>query len=256
MGRPLEIAAFFLATLVLTVGWGRMLWYFDERSKLIPRLVLFALGYTRRTAGEVRALLLSFLYYSTGLALSLGYILFARLDLAALFGAGFDLLPLVLLGSIAEISISGLLVNLYCALTRTGPERFAEVRSIPWMAGLRALPEELVPWGAAVGAAIEELFFRGVLITVLVLRLDFEPALAVLTAGALFCFQQLLQVRTRFQAAVIGAGSFGIALVGGLLVVHTGSVLGAILCHCASVVFYLRRGEAQPGPQPSRAARA
>lgn len=245
-GGPLGTGLILLGMLAVTLVWGRVLWYFDDRSSLLPRAVLFALGYTRRTADEVRALLLAGLYYGGGLLASALFVVAFGLDVSALFSLALDHPLLVLLGALAEISLSDLFVSLYCAAAGAGPERFAEMRSIPWMEGLRKLPDAAVPWGAAAGAAVEELFFRGVLITVLIARLGFAPAVAVAIAGALFCLQQLIQVRTPFQGAVIGAGSLAISLVGGFLVVHAGSVLPAILCHCAFVVFYLRRGEAQP----------
>lgn len=240
-----ELALLLAAALVATLAWARLLWLLDERSAWMRRAVLAALAYTRASADEVRALLLSAFYYGFGLLVAALFALGWGLG-GQLFGLSAALPLLVLLGVIAQISLADLLVTLYCALTRSGPERFAEVRDIPWMAGLRALPAGLAPWGAAVAAAIEELFFRGVLL-LLLLRLGVAPPAAIALAAALFCLHQLLQVETVFQAAVIGAGSLAIGLVGGALVVASGSVVPAILCHGAFVLFFLRRGEARRG---------
>ena len=77
-----------------------------------------------------------------------------------------------MLGIVAEISLANLFVDLGCRLTgQGGPERFAELREIPWMKGLRKLPAAAVPIVAALAGAVEEVFFRGVLLLVLTTRL-------------------------------------------------------------------------------------
>lgn len=243
MAEPLPVALFLIAAHVATLLWARALWYFDQRSQVLRRTVLHALGYTRRSASEVRAMLLSAIYYGCGLAASLLFVAVYGLDLGALFSLAVEQPALVALGAVGQISLAALLAGLYAAAVRAGPERFAEVRDTPWMKGLRRLPQALVPWAAAAAAAIEEIFYRGVLIAVMIAELGLAPLAAVAIAGALFCFQQLVQVETAFQAAILGGGSAAIALVGGLLVIHAGSVVPAVLCHAAFVVFFLRRGE-------------
>jgi membrane protease YdiL (CAAX protease family) len=133
-------------------------------------------------------------------------------------------------------------VDVGCRLTGQGrPEQFAEVQEIPWIKGLWAFPPRFVPAAAALGGVVEEVFFRGVLLRIMTDLLAVDPPAAVALAGALFCLEQLLQVRTRFQALLIGAGCAAISLVGGLLVVLTGSVVPAVLCHASFVVFHMAR---------------
>jgi membrane protease YdiL (CAAX protease family) len=231
---------------VVAVLWGRALWYFDERSQELRRWTFFAMRFSRLQSGEVRALLLSALYYGCGLLAALLLATAFDLNLSALISFSAAYLGLAVLGVIGEISLANLLVSLGCLITGQGkPEQFAEVKEIPWMKGLQQLPAGVVPWSAALGGVIEEVFFRGVLLRIFLDKLLVAPFAAVTIAGALFCLQQLVQVRTAFQAMVIGSGCVAISLVGGLLVVLTGSVIPAVLCHASFVVFFMTQGTNQ-----------
>ncbi|HRC86432.1 MAG TPA: CPBP family glutamic-type intramembrane protease, partial [Thermoanaerobaculia bacterium] len=117
------------------------------------------------------------------------------------------------------------------------------VEEIPWMKGMAELPRWAVPLLAALAAVVEELFFRGVVLGLLLMRFGLAPALAIAISALLFLLGQLIQVRTAFQALVVGSGSVAIGLVGGLLVAATGSVVLAVVAHASFVVFFLARGE-------------
>jgi hypothetical protein len=194
----------------------------------------------------VRALLLAGIYYATGLAAVLVMALVFGVSGAALVAPHAWHPWTVPLGVVGEISLAALFVDLSCRVTRAPPHRFREIREVPWMAGLRQLPRGTAPWAAALGGAIEELFYRGVVLTILI-DAGVTPFLAVLAAGALFVLQQLLQVQTPFQAMVLGSACTAISLVGGLLVVATGSVIPAVLSHASFVVFYVGRQLAPDG---------
>ena len=256
MPEWVSLSVFVVAGAAATLLWGRAMWYFDERSSVLRRLVFFTMGHTHKPLGEVRALLLSAVYYGSGLLLAL--------LLAAAFGLSFpsiisfhihDIVP-VLLGIIGEISITSLLVQIgLAAMENQGGERFAELREIPWMKGLQQLPAGLVPFVAALGGAVEELFFRGVVLNILIRQLTLSPPLAIVIAGALFCVQQLLQVRTAFQAMVIASSCVAISLVGGLLVVSRGTIVPAVLCHASFVIFFMSQNARQQSRVRLQAAR-
>jgi membrane protease YdiL (CAAX protease family) len=248
------LSGFLAAAVVVSFLWGRALWYFDERSAVFRRWVLFAMGYTRRRIGEVRSLLLSAIYYGLGLLLGLLFAAVLGLPVSSLFSISAAYLGMVVIGSVGEISLTNLLVDLSCRVTgQVGPERFAEVQEIPWLKGIRQLPGAAAPVVAAVGGIVEELFFRGFLLRIMTERLFVAPLAAVAIAGTLFCLQQLVQVRTAFQALVIGCGCVAISLVGGALVVVTGNVVPAALCHASFVLFFLgRRDAASAGPNHRR----
>lgn len=247
------LGGFLALSALLSVAWGLALRYFDERSQALRRAVLFALGFTRRPPGEVRALLLSAIYYGFGLLASLLCAAAFGLSPAALFSFSAAHIPLVVLGIVGQISLTSLLVDFSCRVTGQGrPEQFAEVQEIPWIKGLRELPAATVPAVAALGGVVEEIFFRGVLLRIMTDELRIAPPAAVAIAGGLFCLEQLLQVRTPFQALLIGAGCVAISSIGGLLVVFTGSVVPAVLCHASFVVFHMAR----PGGLPAAKATA
>jgi membrane protease YdiL (CAAX protease family) len=254
MPNALALGAFLAAAITVSFGWGRALWYFTERSQATRRWVFFAMGYTCRQFGEVRALALGAIYYTLGLLASLLLALAFRLPVSSLISFKVSHIPLSLLGIVAEISLSNLLIDLSVRLTSTaGPERFAEIREIPWMKGLYQLPPAVVPLAAAGGGVVEEIFFRGVVLRIMSDRLSVAPMIAIAIAGTLFVFQQLVQVRTAFQAMVIGSSCVAISVAGGLLVALTGSILPAVISHGSFVLFFMSHGEASPDSYQAKA---
>ena len=237
-----------LAAVVATLVWGRALWYFDERSPAFRRWVFAALGHSRRTPDQMRAMLLSAIYYGIGLLLAAALMLAFRLPPKALFSFEPWHLGVIVLGVIGEISLSSLLIDVMRRVTRQSPARFAEIQEIPWIEGIHRLPEGMVPFAAAAGGVVEELFFRGVVLRLCTEVLHMPAAAAIVLAGALFCLQQLMQVRTAFQAMVIGCGCVAISVVGGLLVVLTGSVFPALVAHASFVVFFMSGNQEAPAP--------
>jgi membrane protease YdiL (CAAX protease family) len=243
MLEAIRLGGFLAAAVIATLAWGRSLWYFDEQSSVLRRWVFSAMGRSHRSGGEIRALLLSAIYYSLGLLAALLFALAFRLPLTAIAGFRAEDMGLIVFGVVGEISLASLLVDLG---VRVGgahkPERFAELKEIPWMKGLQQLPANTVPIAAAIAGAVEELFFRGILLGILTMRFSVAPLMAVAIVGALFCLEQLIQVRTWFQAMVIGSGCVAISLVGGLLVLARGNVVPAVLCHASFVIFFMTQG--------------
>lgn len=243
MSNAAALGGFVAGAILVSLAWGRALWYFSERSQAVRRWVFFAMGYTHRQFGEVRALILSVIYYILGL---FGAILFAivlHLHVSSLISFSASHVALALLGIVGEISLANLLIDLSVRIAGMGgQERFAEMREIPWMKGLQHLPPAVMPVAAAFGGVVEEVFFRGVILRVMTDRLLVAPMLAIAIAGALFVFQQLVQVRTAFQALVIGCGCAAISLVGGTLVVLTGSIVPAMIAHGSFVLFFMSQG--------------
>lgn len=248
VAEPLDLMLFLAATLGVATLWAKSLWYLDERSSWLQGVVFFLLSYTRRGAEPVRALLLSGLYYGLGLLSALLLAVIWRLPLAPLMSVDSSHVALVLLGVLAEISLAHLLISAIFVVRPVSPERFGEMQEIPWIVGLRHLSSFLRPLAAATGGVVEEIFFRGVVLAILLGPMAVPAPAAVLLAAALFLFQQLLQVQTPLQRVIVGTGCVVISLVGGLLVVLTGSVVPAVLCHASFVIFFLDRGEQERVP--------
>lgn len=244
------LGGFLISLTIVSLVWGRALWYLDERSHAFRRLAFFFIGFTHRPVGQVRAVLLTVIYCLPGLAAVLVFAVGFGLSPVHFVSFSASLAIISLLGAIGEISLADLLVTFTCMLG--GPRmqaRLQEMKDIPWMKGLRQLPARLVPIGAAMGGVVEELFFRGVVLLVLIDRFDVPPFAAVMIAGALFCLEQLVQLQTTFQMLVIGCGCVAISAVGGLLVLLTGSVVPALICHASFVLFFVtNNGEPAEGP--------
>jgi hypothetical protein len=234
------IAAVLAATLILSVLWGLALQYLDERSPALRRWVFTAMSWTHRRSSEVRAVILSVIYCGLGLAGALVLVVAFDLPLGALATLAPAQVGLIVLGAVAEISLTSLFGALSCGLTGQGtPKQVAEIAEIPWIQGLRALPPVAVPIVAAVAGMVEEVFFRGVLLLIFATRLRLPPFAAIGLAGVLFWLEQMVQLRTRFQAMIISGSCFAISIVGGLLVLQSGSVVPAALCHASFVIFFM-----------------
>lgn len=234
------LIAFVITVLIVSVLWGRILWFLGDHYQGFSSFVFFIMNFTRRGYREIKALLLGAIYYIFGLLAA--FALWAGFAFGQPIGFGLSLtdIPLIALGIVGQISLSNLLVSVYGASVRPAPfNQFDELKNIPWIRGIMDLPPRLAPAAAALGGIVEELLFRGVVLQIMVQEFQASPLVAVGLAGTLFLLQQLLQVQTRFQAVLIGSGCTAISLVGGLLVTCSASVVPALLCHAAFVVFYL-----------------
>jgi hypothetical protein len=118
------------------------------------------------------------------------------------------------------------------------------VGSVRWIQEVLVLPGRWRWVAPMTSAAVEEVFFRGTVLTGLIAA-GFGSWAAVVVAGALFTIGQVILTENRVQAMVLGSSSVVLSVVGGLLVVVTGSVLPAIVVHAASAGFYTNL------PQPS-----
>ncbi|QSB06866.1 CPBP family intramembrane glutamic endopeptidase [Natronoglycomyces albus] len=118
------------------------------------------------------------------------------------------------------------------------------VNNVVWIREVMALP---VQWRWAVpmsSAAVEELFFRGVVLVGL-LAADAPIWFAVLASGLIFTAGQVILTENPLQALVLTLASVVLSVVGGLLVIITGSVLPAILVHAAFAGFYTNNSPQQ-----------
>src|SRR5579883_1743199 len=142
MPNAAVLSGFLATATIVSLAWGRALWYFAERSQALRRWVFFAMGFTHRQMGEVRALLLSAIYYALGLSAALSLALAFGLKLTSVVGFSANHIGYAILGAVGEISLANLIVDLGSRVFRQGgPERFAEIQEIPWIKGLQQLPD-------------------------------------------------------------------------------------------------------------------
>lgn len=150
--------------------------------------------------------------------------------------AGWDAIPPTALAILGAAALTAFAMSVVLAVRPT-VDIAAAVSSVEWIGQVMVLPARwrwLVP---AASAAVEEFFFRGVLCGGLLLA--GAPAwTAIAVAGAAFTLAQVLLTERALQALVLAVSSAVLSVVGGLLLVVTGSVLPAIVTHAAFAAFY------------------
>ncbi len=237
----LPLLGFIIAVTIFTIVWGRILWYFDEKTNLLPRFIFYLMTYLRMTFPEIKSLLLSIIYYSFGIIGILVFSISYHVDMAGLFHFRFLFLLLILLGIMAQVSLANLFISLYLKIIRHKRiNPFFEIQNSPWISGIMRLPKFFIPFAPVIGGLLEEFFFRGVILIILVTKFTVSPLLAIGIITFLFMVEQWLQLRTAAQRIMIGLGSLAISFIGGILVIYTGSIIPAAVSHMFFVVFYFR----------------
>ncbi|HLP58329.1 MAG TPA: hypothetical protein VK186_05840, partial [Candidatus Deferrimicrobium sp.] len=200
-----NIFVFIAAAGLFVVLWGRILWYFDEKSNLLPRFIFYLMTFTRMTFPEIKSLLLSLIYYIFGLVGILAFSFLYRIDMAGLFGFKIHFIPLIVLGIMAQISLANFFISIYLqGIKHKRINPFLEIQNSPWISGIMKLPKFFIPFAPVIGGLLEEFFFRGILLIILVTRLAVPPFLAILFVTFLFLVEQWLQLRTAVQRIMIG----------------------------------------------------
>jgi len=241
----LEPIVFFMFTAVLLVIWGKLLWYLDERSRLITRIIFILLRYFSASQASIKSALLSALYYGYTIGVIALYTAWNGISLLNLFSfRAFRVAPTVL-GFMTELMLMSLAFGLMLNLPWGTPQGNAleEVREVPWISGiLRIKSPILIFLIPGISGFFEEFFFRGVLLSLLIERFGVPVVYAITLVTLAFLIQQLIQLRSTGQMIVIGISCVIISLVGSLLFLGMGTILSAALCHAAFAIFYVQWG--------------
>lgn len=148
-------------------------------------------------------------------------------------------LHLVIIGTLAEISLTSIFNGFFDATgKKLGINTIDEIRKIKWIIGISFLPKWSMPLAAALGAFFEEIIFRGIFMIVAINQYHVAPWIVMILSVLLFLYDQVIQLDTLAQICIIGLSSIIISVIGALLVVHTGSILPAVIAHTSFVVFY------------------
>lgn len=233
-----EVTLCVLSFAAFSVIWGKVLHYSDEKSTLIRALVFRLMGYSTRTAAEIKAIVLTLIYVVFGGVGITGFSWVYGLGPGDLFRPAPNMFFIIVLGILASMSLSSLLVSVMFTITPLRVDPIRVMQEVPWIEGIYRLPPRVRRIVPAVSGFIEESFFRGVCLLILVNRLDVQPWVALAIVSILFVGEQMLQTRTWVQALMIAIFCIAISLVGGLLVFLTNSVTAAALVHASYVVFY------------------
>jgi membrane protease YdiL (CAAX protease family) len=239
MPERATVILFIIYSTIFAIAWAYSLWFFAAKSLLLRKLVFYLMSFVRMTFPQTHSLVLSLIYFCAGIA---GIFVFADMYGLKIWGMltfNIRFIPLIILGILAEVSLAGFSANLYLGgLSDKNTDLWHEVQSIPWISGLMKLPDILMFPAIGIAASLEEFFFRGVLLLVMTKKLFFSPWVALSLATVFFLLEQLLLLKTHIQIAIISCGCLAISIVGGLLVLYTGSIFPALLCHISFVIFY------------------
>lgn len=165
---------------------------------------------------------------------------------------GWDVIPLTALAVLGTAALTAFAMSVIYVV-RPSVDIAAAVNSVEWISQVMVLPARwrwLVP---AASAAVEEFFFRGVLCGGLLLT-GVPPWIAIAVAGAAFTVTQALLTENGLQALILTLSSVLLSVVGGLLLVVTGSVVPAIVTHAAFAAFYAG-GSGSPTSPAGRGSR-
>lgn len=212
-----------------------------ERRTPTVNLIFRIMALSRLSASEARATVKGVAYLLACVLGIVGFSMAYRPGLASMFRVSADLVVPTLLGMLAELSLSALLTRIIVTTCfPVGIDVGAEVKNIPWIQTLLESPRSIVPIAVVTTAVLEDVLFRGVVLWVLGHSLGMSPPLAIGIGASIFVGQQVIQLRTGYQAAIIGSSSLVIAVIGGMLFTLTGSVVPAAIAHASFVVFYVR----------------
>ena len=164
-------------------------------------------------------------------------------------GLDWRYLPMTVLAIAGSASLTAFAMSVLYSVKPT-IDIGSSVSSVGWISQILVLPVQwrwIVPMSSA---ALEEFFFRGVLCGGLLLA-GAEPWAAILWSGLVFTVCQALLTESPLQALVLTISSIVISVVGGLLLVITGSVIPAIIMHASFAGFYTNNS----GPADERSRR-
>ena len=231
----IQLAAFFILAIFLSASWSKVL--FCKRTRFENTLTIYLVTVSRLSEREAHALLKSFAYYCYGIIASLILLYCFDIDVISMFTIDKKIVTMILLGTMAELSTIRLFTSLY-AITHSNVDISNEIREVSWIEGISKLPHKFIPFAPIGGAFVEEFFFRGSLLMIFIQKMSIPPYISLLVITALFAYEQLLFLKTSVQKIIIGSASVGISLMGGLLILYTGSLLPAMIAHASFVMFY------------------
>ncbi len=236
---PFNLYIFLLLAAAYSLLWGRIM-FINANRNYTARFCLFIMRFSRAKQRDIHSLFLGIIYLLTGLLGSLIFSIIFKINILKYFALQEDFFIFIFVGIFAEMSIANMLMLMLGSLTPHINYQ-KEISSIKWIKEVFKLPRFLIPLAPTLGGFFEELFFRGVLLIIL---LRFYPAIGFLAAIAivtvLFALQQGIQTNSFPQAGAMALASLAISGIGSLLVIHTGSILPAVIAHCSFIIFYFK----------------
>lgn len=232
--------AFFLAYVTV---WARIASIINGGqlggSKFIRQLSYRIMGVLDTDYDITYSSIMAFIYYLGAiLGILVIFLLYGKNIISYLYiDSGY--IYFIVIGSLAEISLTGLINGFFNAFAKeAGINTIDEIRKIKWITGISLMPKWSMSLVAAFGGFFEEIIFRGVFMIVTINQYHIAAWIAIILSVMLFLYHQIIQLDTPTQKCIIGSASVIISVVGALMVVHTGSILPAVLAHTSFVIFY------------------
>lgn len=242
MNKYIELAVFLFAACSFSVIWGKSV---DglAKSKIVTKLALRLMNYFRAPLDKIKFFVIWFSYIFISLSGTITCCIVYNINLLDfLFSDNVgDILLYAFIGFVFQFEISSVLLLIF-SLLKSDTNWYKIVSEINWVKVSFNLPRKIRVLYPTSAALFEELFFRCSIFLVLLLRYDWVPLpISMLIVAALFIVEQVVCTQKFKQAIAMSAGSLAISLAGCLMIVITGSIIPAIICHEMYVIFYMKK---------------
>ena len=242
MNKYIELAVFLFAACSFSVIWGKSV---DglAKSKIVTKLALRLMNYFRAPLDKIKFFVIWFSYIFISLSGTITCCIVYNINLLDfLFSDNVgDILLYAFIGFVFQFEISSVLLLIF-SLLKSDTNWYKIVSEINWVKVSFNLPRKIRVLYPSSAALFEELFFRCSIFLVLLLRYDWVPLpISMLIVAALFIVEQVVCTQKFKQAIAMSAGSLAISLAGCLMIVITGSIIPAIICHEMYVIFYMKK---------------
>lgn len=242
MNRYIELIIFLSIASLFSVFWGKSV---DglAKSKLVNKFSLFLMNYFRAPLDKIKFFVIWFSYILISFA---GTVICCSIYGLNLFkfllsGSVYDTILYTFIGFIFQFEISSVLLLVFSIL-KSDTNWYRIINEINWVKVSFNLPRKIRIMYPTSAALFEELFFRCSIFLVLLTKFDWVPLpISMLIVAALFIIEQVVCTQKVKQAIAMSAGSLAISLAGCLMIVITGSIIPAIICHEMYVIFYLKK---------------
>lgn len=242
MNRYIELIIFLSIASLFSVFWGKSV---DglAKSKLVKKFSLFLMNYFRAPLDKIKFFVIWFSYILISFAGSVICCSIYGVNLFKFLFSGnvSDTILYTFIGFIFQFEISSVLLLIFSIL-KSDTNWYRIISEINWVKVSFNLPRKIRILYPTSAALFEELFFRCSVFLVLLTKFDWIPLpISMLIVAALFIIEQVVCTQKVKQAIAMSAGSLAISLAGCLMIVITGSIIPAIICHEMYVIFYLKK---------------
>lgn len=218
--------------------------------RVLRRISYRTMGLINIKYNTIEAILGSTIYYSGAILGILALFFVYHENIINYFYIEERYISFVVMGALTEISLTSVINGISISLTnKTAYNITNEISKIKWIEHISHLPGFGMPLASSLGGFFEEIIFRGVFMIIALEHYHIDAYIVIILSALLFIYDQIIQLDTLTQIYIIGPAALVISIVGALMVVHTGSILPAVVAHTSFVIFYM----SNPGISSSNA---